>query len=49
VHARVFSSARCSVARNLAENVFAKMDKVLAPAYETSHHITAVSEEFKAL
>lgn len=36
-------NARGSVARNLAENVFAKMDKVLAPAYETSHHITAVS------
>jgi LysR family carnitine catabolism transcriptional activator len=36
-------NARGSVARNLAENVFAKMDQVLAPAYETSNHITAVS------
>ena len=36
-------NARGSVARNLAENVFAAMDQVLVPAYETSNHITAVS------
>jgi LysR family carnitine catabolism transcriptional activator len=36
-------NARGSVARNLAETTFAAMGQALAPTYETSNHITAVS------
>lgn len=36
-------NTRGSGARKLAESAFAQMNKVLAPAYETSNHVTAVS------
>ncbi len=39
----VIINSRGSGARKLAESAFIQINKVLAPAYETSNHITAVS------